>query len=221
MIVGVYLAIGIVVSLYIHSGPIRKFDSGVEGAGIFFRIIITPGMIALWPFVLRRHLQIKAGNEAPPDSDKPVPAMKLRARHGKYVTLIGILIPVMSFAILGVRQPEATNPAAALSEAGAVEVLAEKNPFPGFNIEYTIHRGSKSQLRMIVSEKLPLDEPMLYWMPNDRNKKTSEFVGPIYGPGVYTFQIPESMTKKDDGEFAILSFADGTALNSSLKEKEE
>ena len=50
--VGIYLALGLLFAVYFVSGPIHAVDDHAPGSGIGFRLMIIPGVAALWPVVL-------------------------------------------------------------------------------------------------------------------------------------------------------------------------
>jgi len=53
-LVGIYVAAGLIAAAALHLGGLRRIDPGVEGSGVMFRLLVTPGMVALWPFLIRR-----------------------------------------------------------------------------------------------------------------------------------------------------------------------
>jgi hypothetical protein len=53
LVVGVYLGIGVLFGLVFVSHSLTRFDAdAAEAAPIQFRLIILPGVIALWPVLL-------------------------------------------------------------------------------------------------------------------------------------------------------------------------
>lgn len=49
-----YTAIGGVVAMLLLTRDTRRLDTGVAGAPIGFKILIAPGLIAMWPWFLTR-----------------------------------------------------------------------------------------------------------------------------------------------------------------------
>jgi hypothetical protein len=47
-----YLALGAVVAVGVHWRGLRRIDPATGGSGIGFRVLITPGLVALWPWLL-------------------------------------------------------------------------------------------------------------------------------------------------------------------------
>ena len=62
LLIGAYAAAGLLCAVWLHWSGLRRIDPGVEGAGLFFRLLITPGMIALWPLLLAGITTLAAAN---------------------------------------------------------------------------------------------------------------------------------------------------------------
>jgi hypothetical protein len=58
--VGAYALLGILVALCMMLGGLKRIDTNAARAPLQAKLLITPGMIALWPLVLRRWLGAKA-----------------------------------------------------------------------------------------------------------------------------------------------------------------
>ncbi|MEZ5398436.1 MAG: hypothetical protein R2729_02135 [Bryobacteraceae bacterium] len=50
----VYLAAGLSVAVWFTAFRLDRFDPAAQGAGVWFRILILPGLAALWPIVVAR-----------------------------------------------------------------------------------------------------------------------------------------------------------------------
>ncbi|MEM9326777.1 MAG: hypothetical protein AAGA85_14020 [Bacteroidota bacterium] len=48
-----YLALGVVFAMYFYWRGAREIDQGTEGTPWHFKLIIAPGVILLWPALLR------------------------------------------------------------------------------------------------------------------------------------------------------------------------
>ncbi|MEP7318740.1 MAG: hypothetical protein ABI921_08355 [Panacibacter sp.] len=55
----VYMLAGILFTIFFQAKGLSKIDEGTHGAGIGFRIIILPGIIVFWPFLLRKWIKAK------------------------------------------------------------------------------------------------------------------------------------------------------------------
>ena len=69
LVIAVYLYIGVgaIVGIVIASFGLARLDSEAENAGAGFRILVFPGIAALWPILLRRYL--RGGGEPPIQKD--------------------------------------------------------------------------------------------------------------------------------------------------------
>jgi len=85
-----YIGLGVLVSVYLHLWGLTRLDSGVKGAGWFFRVLVTPGLVALWPVLLHR-----LRDPVAPDPAAPVPPRRLRATHGFVMLLLAVFLPVL------------------------------------------------------------------------------------------------------------------------------
>ena len=61
---GFYVAMGAVFGAYFLVRGLERIDPRARGAGWGFRLAVLPGMIALWPIILRRFI---SGSSVPPE----------------------------------------------------------------------------------------------------------------------------------------------------------
>ena len=61
---GAYAAAGAVFGLLFVTRGVSRIDASARGAGWGFRLLILPGAIALWPYLLRRW---RSGATGPPE----------------------------------------------------------------------------------------------------------------------------------------------------------
>ncbi|MEM8935827.1 MAG: hypothetical protein AAGC77_05420 [Pseudomonadota bacterium] len=66
---GVYFAIGVVVALLFLVFFVGRLDKAASGASLFFRPMIFPGCVVLWPFVVGRILSFRTIN-TPTETDQ-------------------------------------------------------------------------------------------------------------------------------------------------------
>jgi hypothetical protein len=59
----VYLGVGVFVAVWIHAGGLRRVDTTAARGTMGFRILITPGLVILWPLILKRAIR---GAGSPP-----------------------------------------------------------------------------------------------------------------------------------------------------------
>ena len=54
----IYLLIGLLLALIVQWKGLKKIDSSVDGAGVWFRLITFPGIVALWPIILFKWVKV-------------------------------------------------------------------------------------------------------------------------------------------------------------------
>lgn len=75
LVVEAYLVVGILFGIAFVTRGVQKIDHAAEGTGWGFRLIILPGVAALWPMLLRRWIR---GAQPPEERN----AHRDRARAG-------------------------------------------------------------------------------------------------------------------------------------------
>jgi len=65
---GTYALVGMLFAIAFVTVGVRRVDSGAEGTGVGFRLVILPGSIAFWPLLLRRWI---SGKGSPPEERNP------------------------------------------------------------------------------------------------------------------------------------------------------
>ncbi|MCG3198428.1 MAG: hypothetical protein HUU16_09520 [Candidatus Omnitrophica bacterium] len=100
-VVTAYALLGFVVAVALHLGGLRGIDPATRGAGFFFRALITPGMIALWPILLHKWVRARSGHNPLGEPDRPIRPNTLRMVHGlAFKTLVAILPILFAAGIL-------------------------------------------------------------------------------------------------------------------------
>ena len=57
IIVGIYLLLGLIFAIPFVIKGAQKIDHGADGGSIGFRIIIIPGTMVFWPFLLKKWIK--------------------------------------------------------------------------------------------------------------------------------------------------------------------
>ena len=57
IIAGIYLLLGLVFAIPFVIKGAQKIDHGADGGSIGFRIIIIPGTMVFWPFLLKKWIK--------------------------------------------------------------------------------------------------------------------------------------------------------------------
>lgn len=99
-IAAVYIALGVLFAGVFLTILLPRLDHAANGAPPTFRLLILPGVIALWPLLLLRSFR------AIPDGPLP-----FRRIHTLAWIALALLLPAIIIASLAVRPP-ATPPAA-------------------------------------------------------------------------------------------------------------
>jgi hypothetical protein len=55
-----YAAVGVVFAIAFVARGISRIDAHAAGAGLAFRLIVFPGIAALWPLLLSRWLRVQS-----------------------------------------------------------------------------------------------------------------------------------------------------------------
>lgn len=199
--VAVYFALGLVFALAFHAAGLRRADAGVENAGIVFRLLITPGLVGLWPLMaLKWRTALRGANTGGADTagpvDTPLTPRGLRSLHRRLALLVLLLVPALAAAALILR------PAPAPQQARAVQLDAElpqlvaaiEQPFPDLARAESVRvevrtDGSAYQLVAEVGEDLEIPDLALYLAPAQGYGDT-QFLGTLWGPTVHRFALP-------------------------------
>lgn len=120
-VAGVYLAMGVLFASAFHLLGLRRLDAAASGAGVGFRMLITPGVIALWPLLALRWWRPAATEEFLGTEEVPVSPRALRGGHQWVWRLLAVLGPMILAAALGWRPQN--NPGSQIPEPGVPAAL--------------------------------------------------------------------------------------------------
>lgn len=108
IILGLYVLAGLAFALTLHLRGLSTLDAGTQGASILFRILITPGLVALWPVMLRKWQSIRRSASGAGRVEAPFTPRTLRGAHGLIAVLLALLLPVLLGAALVLRPAQET-----------------------------------------------------------------------------------------------------------------
>lgn len=64
LLAGIYTGAGLLVGVWLIAFGLGRLDPAARGAGLGVRLIILPGLVALWPLMLHRALCASSGPHA-------------------------------------------------------------------------------------------------------------------------------------------------------------
>jgi H+/Cl- antiporter ClcA len=101
-----YLALGGVFALVFLAKGLRQLDHATRDAGLFFRLLITPGVIVLWPWLAVKWRRAAPGGGFAGFAEAPVSPRAQRRVHLLLVKTLIVLLPLMFAAGLYFRAKE-------------------------------------------------------------------------------------------------------------------
>lgn len=212
-----YLAAGLLFALVFQVAGLRRVDPATEGAGLVVRLLITPGLAALWPWMLVRWRRAAAGGDPSGAAERPVSPRGLRTGHRRLVWTVLLVIPVLALVTLVHRPSPPERTAApqlfeALAGGRSAGVVIERSdviessdrPFGGLPLRLEVRAeetGARSVL-LRVTEDLELPALGLYFAAEvpagevpaggapGQVPAGAAFLGAVYGPAELGFELP-------------------------------
>ncbi len=183
IVVGGYLVVGLLSAAVFHSGAIARVDPAVKGAGWFFRMLITPGLVGLWPLMAARR------RGALGERERPVTARGIRSLHRRLVYTMLLVLPLVAGAGVALRpsRPEPTLPAPIVGE--------RDHAFGDLPVTVRLRQdGDRRQLELEVASDLEIPTLMLYWSPEGSSgfPGSARLLGAVWGPGTRSYPVPGS-----------------------------
>lgn len=89
-----YLAAGMVFAIAFHIRGLAVVDPGAQGTSLAFRMLITPGVAALWPLLGLSWLRAVRAGALPEMQDPPRRHRQLRSAHALIWTALAVSAPV-------------------------------------------------------------------------------------------------------------------------------
>jgi hypothetical protein len=105
VVAGLYLLAGAVFAVVFHRRGIAKMDHSADGATWGFRVLVTPGIISLWPLLLKRWRE-GDGVSWLGSQVRPVSPERLRRRHGLLIVLVLLIVLALAIPALVLRPGE-------------------------------------------------------------------------------------------------------------------
>ncbi len=100
VLLALYAVVGIGTAVFVHARGIDNRDSDVVGGSIGFRILVTPGLVALWPVVLRAML--RHGGIGPAAYSAPHDGPGHRLPHRRHRSaILAMVVAILVLLTLG------------------------------------------------------------------------------------------------------------------------
>lgn len=100
-----YAGCGLLVAVTFLSRWCRSFDPSARDGSWGFRLLIVPGLVALWPVILAKVLRVRRSGSAQRPAETPVRPETLRRNHGIAFIALAILGPLLFAVALVWRAP--------------------------------------------------------------------------------------------------------------------
>ena len=108
--VAVHLGMGLLFAGAFQFLGLRVLDPAARGAGLAFRLLITPGIIALWPWVGLRWMRAAPGGAFPGAGDEIRSPRRLRSAHGLLWKALAVVVPIGIAAAIWYRPAASPSP---------------------------------------------------------------------------------------------------------------
>ena len=102
-VAAVYLMAGVCLLPLLHLRGLKSIDPATGGAGLFFRILITPGLITFWPLLLKRWRAAARGDSAAGSVHRPTGPPGHQRLHTLAILLLIVCIPAATALIVAQR----------------------------------------------------------------------------------------------------------------------
>ena len=106
LLAAAYLALGGVFAVVFLTKGLRQLDHATHDAGKVFRLLITPGIVALWPWLVVKWRRAASGGSFAGSAEVPVSPRAQRRVHSLLVKLLVVLVPLVFAVCLYFRAKE-------------------------------------------------------------------------------------------------------------------
>lgn len=87
-------------AVYFHIRVLARLDPSADGATWGFRVLVTPGLIALWPLMYAKSRELARGDNPHGSPDGPLPSREIRRLQSVLIKVLAVLLPVLfAFAL--------------------------------------------------------------------------------------------------------------------------
>lgn len=106
LLASAYLAVGGAFAAVFLAKWLRQLDHATRDAGIVFHLVITPGVIALWPLLAVKWRRATRGGSFAGSAEAPVSPRTQRSLHSLLVKTLAVVLPLVFAIGLYVRAEE-------------------------------------------------------------------------------------------------------------------
>lgn len=99
-VLAAYIVLGVIFAMVFHRKALTTIDPATRQSSLAFRLLITPGIIALWPLLAARW---RRGSTPPGwlgEAEKPLTSRRLRATHALLWKTLAVVGPLILAAAL-------------------------------------------------------------------------------------------------------------------------
>jgi hypothetical protein len=102
-LLALYAVLGVLFAIVFHVRGLAVMDGAARGAGVGFRLLITPGVIGLWPLLAWRWSRRNGSSSWMGSADRPVSPRRLRAFHALAWKILAVAGPILLGVALAFR----------------------------------------------------------------------------------------------------------------------
>ncbi|MBI2423056.1 MAG: hypothetical protein HYV27_09530 [Candidatus Hydrogenedentes bacterium] len=210
---GTYLLAGAILLVPFHARALARIDPATKGAPIFFRLLITPGLIALWPVILKKWRDTNQDGGSAGPLEAPLSARHQRKAHGALILMLAITLLPLSMIAVYYREAPPITPQAL--PQGLVLISADyprvgqyhTEPFKGLPITLKLRYSDSGEcaVEVVVSQVLDAVPAVLYFQPGEASTLAADalFLGGLWGPATLTYALPAT----GGGDFTIIAWS--------------
>jgi hypothetical protein len=194
-IAAIYGMVGLAFAIPFATGWVGRLDASARAGSWGFRILIVPGVVALWPVLVGKVWRVRRGRYVPPVAERPVSPARLRRIHGWSFRTLAVLVPLVCAAALITRPPAApVSP-----DVNPVRIFSRSLPLrepqvSGLPIKIEL-RTEGTDLEAVLQVTQALSGPVvaLYWsstMVDAGIPRDAVFLGSVWGPADLPMVLP-------------------------------
>ena len=218
ILMAVYLFLGALLLLPFHARVLPQIISACKNTGISFRILITPGLVTLWPVALlawrRQHHALPAHGPV----ERPLRLITLQRGHRAFWFIA--LVPLLGFSAMVYGRYDGQLLRNNVSESTIIRYgrvaphMDGGRLFPSLpaNVRL-VWRRAGYQLRFDFDDQLSVPATGLYWAPalseSEQLPTSAVLLGILEERQLQWFPLPTAETFQS-GFWIVYSFVDDT-----------